>query len=437
MNLEQLIAAAKKAIEEGNLQKAEELTAKIRAIRALNEVASSGNSLTDSEREELEELRAARHRLENEPPSSKAGKPSVVVVQDEADKPKPWNSLGEQLQAIKHAYLFPHSMDVRLKKEGQKAVLGNSEGVDSDGGFLVNQDFSTEILRRVNDISVIASRVRRIPIGANANGLKINAIDETSRANGSRFGGVRGYWLAEGAPITASMPKFRQMSWNLHKLGVLLYATDELLQDSTALGAVMMDGASEEVSFLVDDAIMNGTGAGMPMGLLNSPSKIAVSGESGQAAGEILPENIFKMWSRMWARSRLNSVWFINQDIEPALYSMTFPVGTGGQPVYMPPSGVSTSPYATLLGRPLIPTEFNSTLGTEGDIVLADPTQYLLVDKGGLQAATSIHVAFLTDQTAFRWIYRVDGRGLWNQPLTPYKGSNTLSPIITLATRSG
>ena len=147
-------------------------------------------------------------------------------------------------------------------------------------------------------------------------------------------------------------------------------------------------------------------------------------------------ENVNKMWSRMWARSRGNAVWLINQDCEPALDSMTIPVGTGGMPVYLPPGGLSGDRFARLKGAPVIPTEFNPTLGTVGDIMLVDLSQYLLIDKGGPQADSSIHVRFINNEKTFRFIYRVDGRPLWNTVLTPAKGSNTLSPFVALATRS-
>ena len=69
------------------------------------------------------------------------------------------------------------------------------------------------------------------------------------------------------------------------------------------------------------------------------------------------------------------------------------------------------------------------------DIVLADLSQYLLIDKGGISAASSIHVRFLYDENVFRFIYRVDGQPIWNAPITPYKGAGTLSPFVTLQAR--
>jgi hypothetical protein len=71
-----------------------------------------------------------------------------------------------------------------------------------------------------------------------------------------------------------------------------------------------------------------------------------------------------------------------------------------------------------------------------GDIILANLDEYRFIDKGAVESASSIHVAFLTDETAFRWVYRCNGAPFWNSALTPFKGGSTLSPLVTLATRA-
>ena len=174
----------------------------------------------------------------------------------------------------------------------------------------------------------------------------------------------------------------------------------------------------------------------MPLGIISSKSLVTVPKVSSQTAGTVNIQNIVGMWSRCWGKSRQNAVWFINQDIEPQLYTMALSVGTGGIPVYMPAGGISGSPYSTLYGRPVIPLEQCQTLGTTGDIVLADLSQYLIIDKGGISAASSIHVRFLYDENCFRFIYRVDGQPVWGTSLIPAKGSNSLSPFVALQTRS-
>jgi len=313
--------------------------------------------------------------------------------------------------------------------------LGMSEGVPSAGGFLVQTDFVDQLLMRTYELAILGSRAWKVPISEKSNGLVLKGIDEKSRATGSRWGGVQGYWAGEAGVKTPSMPKFREMELKLKKLIGLCYATDELLEDAPALGAIITRAFTEEFSFLVDDAIYRGTGVGSPLGILNSPCLVTVPAEVGQPANTILFENIVNMWSRGYSRSRPSMVWLINQDIEPQLFSMSLAVGVGGIPVYLPANGLAGSPYGTLVGRPVIPVEQADTLGTIGDIMLADMSQYILIDKGGIKSAVSIHVKFTYDETAFRFVYRVDGQPLWGSALTPFRGTNTQSPFVALATR--
>lgn len=349
-----------------------------------------------------------------------------------ADVSKRFRSLGENLQAIQaYALSRGSNLDARL----MRAPTGAGEFDPTAGGFLVQVDFASTIFMLAHSMGDILGRVNTIPISAGSNGLKIPGVDETSRATGSRWGGVQSNWVADGVAGTESRPKFRLVEFDLKKLISKMTVTDELLADASALTAIAMQAFSEEITFMTEDAIVEGTGAGQPLGWMNSTALVSVAKQTGQAAGTIVKENIDSMWSRMWARSRKGAVWFINQDIEPQLNSLNQAVGTGGQLVYLPPGGISAAPYATLYGRPLIATEYNAALGTSGDITLIDPSQYTLVDKGGVQMASSMHVAFDTDEMRFRITYRVDGRPMWATAMTPFKGSLTKSPFVALAAR--
>jgi len=320
--------------------------------------------------------------------------------------------------------------------EIQAAASGLSEGVASDGGFLVQTDFAEELMAEVHNTGVLAPLTDTTPIGANANGLKQNVVDETSRVNGSRWGGVQAYWTAEAAAFTSSKPKFRQMELTLQKLTGLYYATDEELKDATALTDTATKAFSEEFGFKIDDAIIRGGGAGMPLGILGHAGTVSISKEGGQAAATILKQNIEKMYARMPAVSVPRAKWFINQDCWPQLFELSIAVGVGGVPLFIPSNSLAGSPNGTLLGLPIVPIEQCETLGTVGDIIFADFSQYKMIEKGGLEAASSIHVLFLTDETTFRFILRADGQPKRNAPLTPYKGTATQSPFLTLATRA-
>ncbi len=343
-----------------------------------------------------------------------------------------FRSLGEQLQSIAAYYLGKGTQqDPRLVR----APTGASEVDPTGGGFLIQVDFAAAIFMLAHDMGEILGRVTKLPISANANGIKIPGIDETSRVTGSRWGGVASNWIGEGTTVTPTKPKYRLIEFDLKKLMSLMYITDELLQDSTALTSIAARAFSEEIMWMTEDAIFEGSGAGMPLGVMNSPALITQAKVTGQAAATIVKENIDGMWARMWLRSMQNAVWFINQDCLPQLMQMNQAVGTGGQLVYLPPGGLSATPYSTLYGREVVWTEYNNTLGTAGDILLADLSQYTLVDKNGVQAATSIHVAFNTDELVFRITYRVDGKPMWTVPITPAKGVNTKSPFVALASR--
>jgi HK97 family phage major capsid protein len=368
-------------------------------------------------------------------PAAQAG--MIASNQDKEHDPVPgtmgFKSFGEQLVAVRKAAQQGVMADPRLV---DTKATGLSEGVPADGGFLVQEDFSATLLQRLYAQGELLSRVTRIPISANSNRLKINTIDESSRADGSRWGGVLAYWKAEAAEKTASKTKFAQLQLELNKLIGLCYATDELLADAAALEAIISMAFQNEFTFQVEDAIINGDGSGKPLGILNSPCLVSVAKESGQTADTVVTENIFKMWSRMWAPSRANAVWLINQDIEPQLFAMYLAVGTGGVPVYLPANGVADSPFGRLMGRPVIPVEHCQTLGDKGDIILADLSQYLMIEKGGMETASSIHVKFVYDETAYRFVMRTDGQPSWKSALTPAHGSNTLSPFVTLAERA-
>lgn len=417
--------------------KAKREDARLKAMAVLNKAEAEDRFLSEDEQKDIdkyeEEIRAwdesigrAEKLLAIEPEDHSTEKPEVKPTPSK-DNEKRFASFGEQLMAAYRAATPGGKVDERLTT---RAASGLNESTPSDGGFLVQQDFVTELLKRTYETGILASKVKKIPISTNANGMKINAIDEDSRANGSRWGGVQTYWEGEADEITASKPKFRQMELSLKKLTGLCYATDELLQDAAALEAVIRQAFAEEFGFKIDDAILSGSGEGEPLGILNSGAIVTVAKEASQT-DIITVENLIKMWNRLWSRSRANAVWYINQELEPYLYTLKI----GDKPVYIPAGGLSEKPYGTLFGRPVVPIEQCSAAGEVGDIILADIGQYLLIDKGGVKSASSIHVRFLYDENVFRFIYRVDGKPIWTKPLTPYKGSATVSPFVTLAKR--
>lgn len=322
----------------------------------------------------------------------------------------------------------------------QAAASGMNTGLGSQGGYLIPPEFSTQIWDGLNAMPDNLMQYCDVyPVTGSSLIFPANA--ETSRATGSRYGGVRAYWLAEAAQMTSSAPTFRQMKLEPHKLGVLVFATDELLSNATALDTYIRRAAGEEIMWLVNDAIINGIGVGMPLGILhaNAQATITVAKEGTQEADTFLLENVNKMYARMHARARVGARWFINQDVEPQLEALNAVVGTGGLPVYIAsPTGypnVAEPPQNRLKGRPVQPIEYCKTLGDRGDVVFANLNFYAVGVRGGVSEAMSIHLRFDYDEVAFRFLFQVDGQPWLQQPLTPAYSALTLSPFVTLEAR--
>jgi HK97 family phage major capsid protein len=353
-------------------------------------------------------------------PSKK--EPEIQVVEDEADRALKGNPFTDRdfFMAVKNAAFYPDAIDKRLLP---LKATGMNEAIPSQGGFLVRGETASGILENMYATGTLLGLFNRIPVEGNA--LSVPAVDETSRANGSRYGGVRGYWMAEGGEITGSKPAFRTIDLKLKKVAALVVGTDELFSDAGALSAWIGRTVPNELRFMVEDAIINADGVGKPLGILSSPAlKSAVRTD----ASEIDALDIGRMWAGRFTGYN-DYVWLFNKNIFPQMLTLSI----GQQPVFLPAGGMGGLPYSTLLGRPAYEVEYLPTLGTLGDIMLVSPSAYLMIEKSsGVEAASSIHVYFTAAEEAFRFIYRVDGQPAWYSALTE-KDATTSSPYVVLA----
>jgi HK97 family phage major capsid protein len=344
-----------------------------------------------------------------------------------------------QRSEARHLALGNFAMAVRAAAYGQvddrlhAAATGAGTQIDSNMGFAVPSEIAPGIERDMFETGDLLSRVdaRTITIG---NTMTYNLIDSTSRADGSRGGGVLGYWVDEGTAPTASTIRLARMELKLRKVGAFGVFTDELLADAVALGGELEASFAEELTFQVENKIWRGNGASAPLGFLVAPCLVSVAKETNQTAATINVDNLTKMWARMPTRSKSNAVWYYNAETFPTLAMMAQAIGTGGTaPRFV---NYAADGSMTIFGRPAIESEYAEAVGTVGDIVLIDPKKYRLIRKGGIEQASSMHVYFATGEQAFRAFYRVDGQMVPRAALTPFKGSATLSPVVALATRA-
>jgi HK97 family phage major capsid protein len=360
--------------------------------------------------------------------------PGVTVHDNREDRP--FASAGDYMRAVISAGIPGNSVDPRLRP---LAATGLNEGVGEHGGFLVEKTTAGGIWQKVYDEGQIISRVTRVPIGPGSNGYRALYVKENARTAGNRHGGIQVYRRAEAGTVTATKPALAEQKLELESAMALVYATDEQMADAPQMNSLVNSLVPKAITFAIEDEIINGNGAGKCLGILNAPSLVSVAKETGQLAATIQAENINKMWSRLHPGSERNAVWLTNKDTQPQLDGMTIGAGAANWPVYLPAGGLSAAPYGSLKGRSVIPVEHCATVGTVGDIMLVDLSQYLLIEKGGIDVATSIHVQFLYAEQVIRFMWRNNGGPLggWSaSAVTPAKGTATQSPFVALATRA-
>lgn len=359
-----------------------------------------------------------------------AARPNGTGARVEANPRAGFRSFGEFAMEVKKGSIQGNTPDARLIQAAQ--TTNGNEGTGTDGGFAVPPTFRTEIWQKVMGQENLLARCAQLTTGGNSITIP---KDETTPWQTS--GGIQAYWEAEAAVVTASKPQLEMMNIRLAKLMALVPVSDELLEDAPGLESWLRAKAPEKMAAKVNTAIIRGTGVGQPLGILKAPCLVSVAKETSQPANTVYFANINKMWSRMWAPCRRNAVWLINQDIEPSLDAMAFdPAATSKVPVYLPSGGVSGEPYATLKNRPVVPIEACSSLSAQGDIILADLTQYWAITKGqDVRQDVSMHLYFDQGLQAFRFTFRVNGQPIWGKTLTPENGSNTRSCFVTLDAR--
>lgn len=343
------------------------------------------------------------------------------------------NSVDQRTFGFKHMGDF--AMCCLAASRRDETAIGRlgqmNEGIGEDGGYLVPPEFREGILKIVEGEESLFSMTDRSTTSRNA---VTQTLDETTPWGTA---GIQAYWEGEAQAAAASNAKLGSTTLRLNKLFGRVDVTDELLEDAPQLDSYLRVKMPEVMTSILNLAIVSGNGVGKPLGIINSPALVTVAKEISQPADTIHHRNIVKMWSRLYGPWRSRAVWLVNQDAESQFHLMSFRDGTSTPvPVYLPPNGLSATPYGTLMGRPVIPVQAMETLGDLGDIIFAAMPLYRTVTKtGGTRVDTSIHLKFDTDETVFRFIFRVAGAPWISKAIAPRDGANTYSAFVALASR--
>lgn len=425
MNVEQLrarlgeISARLTEIEAGKEGYTKEQLAEIDTLG--EEFSNLTNQLDAAEKVASIQAKASATGGRKTVAAAPVGGTKVEIVKDHTDRFGGFKNSGEFLMAVKDFHVSG-----KVASQFQSAAYEKS---GEDGGFLVPEDISTAIVKKLDTQESLLSSATQLRLSGNTTTIN---VDESQPWNG----GVVAYWVAEGGAITQSKPVFKQASFRLQKVAALVSATDEMLDDAAVLESVIKTQAPEAMMNKINGAMIAGNGIGKPTGIIGSGFTIEAAKEVGQVADTVVAKNIIKMYSRLFPQARLGAAWYMNAAVEEQLLGM---VDENDNYIYLAPgSQLNQTPYGLLMGRPVIPMmSAMPALGDSGDILLGNMKYYYAALKanGGVKSAESIHLYFDTEKTAFRFSFRVDGKVPFQTPVTTEFGSYQMSAFVKLEAR--
>lgn len=396
------------------------------------------------EREEL----VARESLALEVPNNAritGGEPQLLE-----DPKRGFRHFGEYCGAVRQSARRGADTDERLRIIAAAPTTFGSEGTGADGGFAMPPEFSREIWMWSLREDSLVGFCDDTPVQGNSMTFP---KDETTPWGTD---GIRAFWQVEAGAGTQTKPALGTTTLRLHKLMALVPVTDELLEDTNALNAYIPRKAGDSIRWKTNEAILFGNGNGQPIGCLANPANgpnpsLVVSKDSGQATLTLTETNFANMKAKLPPGSRASRLWLINNDVEPALLSLK---NSSGYPLYLPFGGgvaaiqsgdfnpadeedYLSAPDGRIYAMPAYVSQHANTFSSLGDVILLDLEYYRIITKdgGGIETATSMHLYFDADATAFRMLFRIDGQPKISKPISPAKGSNKLSPFLQLQAR--
>lgn len=311
--------------------------------------------------------------------------------------------------------------------EGKSAL---NTAVGTQGGYLVPGEFLDRLQTLASEDAVVRPRATIIPMESRS--VQVPCLDATSTptAGDSAFlGGIVARWTEEGGTINETEPLFRQVELTARELSGYSRVSNSLVADSAiGLEQLLLTLFGRAIAWHEDHAFLRGDGVGKPLGILNSGALVSVS---RSAANAFALADASAMLARLlpgW--STATTVWAMHPTVAGKLFQMTAS-GAGSSNIYL--DNARTKPAMVLFGIPVVVTEKLPALNSAGDVVLADLRHYLIGDRRQVEIAYSEHVAFTSNQGAWRFVARVDGQPWLRAPITLADASSTLSPFITLA----
>lgn len=286
---------------------------------------------------------------------------------------------------------------------------------DPEGGFLLNTEQRTEVIRKLRNLVFI--RAHATEIGTQAAQVTFPTFDPAD---------------SQTAPSqvqpNAAIPQlslsnvFGKTAFTPHKKAEVFQIPMELIEDAAVdVTALLTDFMAMRFAEVEENDFINGTGVNAPVGLVtaltkNSLPSVAIAG-TGTA---MVPEDIVKTVYGMRAVYRTGASWLMHRLVVQAVRLFRTDIGGAGTGMFMFQPSMQAGQPPTLFGYPLYESEFftNPYAGSAGApmMMFGDLKYYWIVDRIDLMIQRLNELYAANDQVGFRLRKRYDAAPVLADP---------------------
>jgi HK97 family phage major capsid protein len=317
-------------------------------------------------------------------------KPVNTPITDKPGQPNPENKTGRASDEYKRA--FWNAM--RSKAAGYEVLNALQVGTDSEGGYLVPDEFERTLVEALEEENIFRSMAKIIQTASGDRKIPVVASKGTAS------------WVDEEGAIPESDDAFGQVSIGAYKLATMIKVSEELLNDSVfnlesyiAREFARRIGAKEEESFFIGD------GTGKPTGIFNATGG-AELGVTAASATAITVDEIMDLFYSLKSPYRKNAVFVMNDSTVKAIRKLK---DGNGQYLWQP--SITAGQPDTILNRPVKTSAYVPAIAAGAKtIAFGDFGYYWIADRQGrsFQRLNELYAA--TGQVGFKATQRVDGK---------------------------
>mgnify|MGYP001758745430 FL=1 len=283
---------------------------------------------------------------------------------------------------------------MRLNTSPMEVRNALSEGVDSEGGYLVPDEFERTLVQSLADQNIMRTLAKVIQ--TTSGDRKIPVVSTHGTAT----------WLDEGKPYNESDEAFTQISLSAFKLGTFLKISEELLNDAAfnveqylASEFARRIGSAEEEAFLVGD------GKGKPTGIFN-PTGGAETGVTSAKPTDISADELIDLHYSLRSPYRARAVWLMNDATVKTVRKLK---DGNGQYLWQPALTAGTPDM--ILGRPVYTSVFAPEVKAGArTVAFGDLGFYWIADRQGRSFKRLNELFATTGQIGFLASQRLDGK---------------------------